>query len=84
MSESEEAAMLYSRPSCSGGNGKCDERLDTPLPGSVKTDFAAVALILGYGSAAELNRRLIEDFLYGKLVAVRMAAREHSVDGRNV
>jgi hypothetical protein len=75
---------LLSRPSASSANGKCNDRLDVPLPESVKADFQAVALVLQYGSAAELARRLIEDFLYGKLAAVRMATRDLGVDGRNV
>lgn len=77
-----ELLPLHSRSAESGGNGKCDDRLDTPLPGSVKTEFAAVALVMGYGSAAELNRSIIEDFLYGRLHRIRVAAARGGVDGR--
>lgn len=73
--------LLYSRRTETVG--KCDARLDTPLPEQVKADFTALAVVLGYGSAAELNRRLIEDFLYGHLHAVRMAVRRSTDDGRN-
>jgi hypothetical protein len=76
--------LLHSRSADSNGAGKCDARLDTPLPESVKNDLAAVAVVLGFGSVAELNRRIIEDFLYGQLHAVRMAVRRSPVDGRNV
>jgi len=70
---------LDSRPDALGA---CDERLDTPLPAQVKLDFATVANVLGYGSSAALNRKLIEDFLYGNLHSIRMAVSMNRVDGR--
>ena len=78
------SAPLFSRTSNSSSEGKCDARLDTPLPQSVRDDFLAVAVVLGYGSAAELNRCLIEQFLYGTLTSVRVASRSACVDGRKV
>lgn len=75
---------LDSRPSSSDGFGKCDDRLDTPLPSKVKEEFAAAAVVQGYGSAAALNRALIEDYLYGRMHAIRVRLGVNPSDGRIV
>lgn len=77
------AAVLRSRSGRLNPSGKCEARLDTPLPISVKEDLAAVATLMGK-TAAEVNRELIEDFLYGKLRAVRLALSGRQDDGMNV
>lgn len=74
---------LRSRSSRPSAHGKCSVRLDTPLPESVLQDFEAVAHLMEK-SAATLNRQIIEDFLYGKVKAVRIAVSGRNDDGNNV
>lgn len=63
----------FSRSGRSDPAGKLLSRLDTPLSEQTASDFRAVAALRGV-AVSELNRELIEDFLYGRLRAIRMAA----------
>lgn len=67
----------------SNPEGKCTGRLDTPLAEQTERDFRSVASVRGV-PAAELNRELIEDFLYGRLRKIRMAAGVAPGDGNKV
>jgi hypothetical protein len=58
----------FSRSGDSHPLGKCDEELATPMPGAMKADLIAVARLMDPPmSAAEMNRIVLSDFLYGRL-----------------
>jgi hypothetical protein len=61
------------RPSSSSVLGKCDDRLDVPLPSQVKEHLAALAIAAGYGSASEYVRELLAQHLYGHVAAMQAA-----------
>lgn len=75
---------VRSRSGRSNPGGKCVDRIDVPVPATVKADLAAVAHLMGV-SATELARQVIEDWLYGRIHRMRSVSLDgRPVDGRNV
>lgn len=66
-------------------NGKCDVRIDTPVPESVKEDAAFVARAQGFGSTSAWVRYLIERELYGSVQHIQSVVRGSSnVNGKPI
>lgn len=61
------------RPASSSPLGKCDDRLDVPIPSQVKEHLSALAIASGYGSTGEYVRELIAQHLYGHVAAMQAA-----------
>jgi hypothetical protein len=62
-----------SRPPVSNPLGKCDDRLDVPLPAQVKEHLAALAIASGYGSTGEYVREILAQHLYGHVASMQAA-----------
>ena len=60
-----------SRPSNSSPLGKCDDRLDVPLPSRMKEQLAALAIAAGYGSTGEYVREHLAAHLYGHVASLQ-------------
>lgn len=66
-------------------NGKCDVRIDTPIPESVKEDAAFVARAQGFNSTSAWVRYLIERELYGAVAHIQSVVRGSARgDGKNI
>jgi hypothetical protein len=63
-------APRFSRPTETHFLGKCDSELAIPVPTEMKDHLAAIAA-LNRTSPAELARRVLSDFLYGRLAQVQ-------------
>lgn len=65
----------FARSGESDPRGKLDERIDTPVPASVKDDASFVARAEGYGSTSEWVRNLIYRELYGRVSHIQTLVR---------
>lgn len=65
-----DAAARFSRPTEQHFLGKCDASIELAMPDEMKADLAAVAAIQKTTST-ELARRVLSDFLYGRLAQVQ-------------
>lgn len=75
---------FQSRPAASSTLGKCDARLDVPMPEAMLEHVIALAALSGV-SKAEYVRMLIERHVYGELSMLRsVAGRMGGNDGRNL
>lgn len=68
-------APLPSRSRVSDPAGKCDVRVETAVPESVKGDMAVYWRLLGFGSEAEYVRSLIVKDLYGSFSTLQSIAQ---------
>jgi hypothetical protein len=59
------------RPSNSSPLGKCDDRLDVPMPARMKEQLAALAIAAGYGSTGEYVREHLAAHLYGHVASLQ-------------
>ena len=50
--------------------GKCDERIEVPVPTQLKDDLAVAAHFRSM-SSAQLAREILSDWLYGRVAAVK-------------
>jgi hypothetical protein len=66
----EDTTARFSRPTEQHFLGKCDAELAVSMPEEMKADFAAVAAI-SKTTPTELARRVLSDFLYGRLAQVQ-------------
>ena len=65
----------FARSGESDPRGKLDERIDIPVPASVKDDAAFVARAAGFKSTSEWARNLIYRDLYGTVDHVQTIVR---------
>jgi hypothetical protein len=65
--------------------GKCDDRLDVPMPSRMKEQLAALAIAAGYGSTGEYVREHLAAHLYGHVASLQAAygRRRPAAMGRN-
>lgn len=57
--------------------GKCDESLEISLPAQMKADLAAMAqLSTNHKNPSALARRILSDFLYGRVKSMRGSIEE--------
>jgi hypothetical protein len=76
---------LFSRSGSSHPLGKCDERLDIPVPSAFKEQLTAVATMNGK-TAAEFARDALEKIVAGEFVFMRrrMNGGSDPGDGNNI
>lgn len=66
---------LKARSSDSDPRGKCDSRVETMVPESVKDDMLVFWRVAGFLSEAEYVRKLIYADLYGRFSEVQSVAQ---------
>jgi hypothetical protein len=71
---------LLSRSGVSHPLGKCEDRLDIPVPAALKEKISAVAVLYGKG-AAEWARDALEKLVEGELAFMRRRVNGEAVPG---
>lgn len=62
------------RPTSTSPYGKCDARLDVPVPSELKDAVAAIAFLHGV-TVSEYVREVLEDHIHGKAARMKRYAQ---------